>query len=120
MTAVVGAAPGTTATGPRLRTRRGGLIRAIRHNPKAMAGAIMLSIFTIVAIAPQWFTTISDPNQRASPVSLPPSHDHPLGTTAYGQDVLAWLIWGTRQSLVVAVVVGAVATLFSVLIGVSA
>ncbi len=51
---------------------------------------------------------------------LPPSHGHLLGTTAFGQDIWAQLVWGTRQSLLVAVIAGALASVLSVIIGISA
>jgi peptide/nickel transport system permease protein len=43
-----------------------------------------------------------------------------LGTTGNGQDILSQLIWSTRQSLLLAIVAGVMATIVSVLIGVSA
>src|SRR5262249_49688869 len=49
-----------------------------------------------------------------------PSSAHWFGTTAYGQDVLSQLIWGTRQSILIAFLVGGLATAISVLVGVSA
>ncbi len=45
------------------------------------------------------------------------SAEHPLGTTALGEDVLSQLIWGTRLSLLVGLVAGAIATFVSVVIG---
>ena len=77
-------------------------------------------MFTVIAIVPQWFTSIHHPTQRAFELSLPPSSDHWLGTTAFGQDVLAQLIYGTRETLVIAFVVGALSTILSVIVGVSA
>jgi peptide/nickel transport system permease protein len=52
--------------------------------------------------------------------ALGPSREHLLGTTAYGQDIFSQLIWGTRLSLVIALAVGALATVLAVLVGVSA
>src|SRR5439155_24577113 len=51
---------------------------------------------------------------------LGPSCAHWLGTTAYGGDVLSQLIWGTRQSMIIAFAVGGLATALAVLVGVSA
>ena len=45
---------------------------------------------------------------------------HLLGTTAYGQDMWAQLVWGTRNVLIIALVVGLAATAIAVLIGVAA
>ncbi|HXY79759.1 MAG TPA: ABC transporter permease, partial [Gaiellaceae bacterium] len=49
-----------------------------------------------------------------------PSAHHLLGTTAYGQDILSQLIWGTRLSIVIALAAGGLATALAVLVGVSA
>jgi peptide/nickel transport system permease protein len=105
------------------RRRRGAgmsVWRAIRGNGKALTGAILLLIFVIAAAFPQLFTPVTKPNNRAYPLSLPPSPEHLLGTTSYGQDIWSQLVWGTRETLIVAVVAGALASILSVLIGVTA
>ncbi len=70
----------------------------------------MLVIFVVAAAAPQLFTSVTDPNLRAFDLSLPPGPGHLLGTTAFGQDIWAQLVWGTRQSLLIAVIAGALAS----------
>lgn len=108
----------------RVRGRRNGaaitIWRAVRGNGKALTGAILLLIFLVAAIFPQLFTSVQNPNQRAYALRLPPSPEHILGTTAFGQDIWGQLVWGTRETLVVAVVAGALASVLSVLIGVAA
>src|SRR4051812_44929235 len=89
-------------------------------NPKATVGLGIFVVFALLAIAPQLFTSVRRPNDLAFEPALPPSVDHLLGTTALGQDIWAQLVYGTRQSLVIAVVAGLFATVLSVLIGVSA
>jgi peptide/nickel transport system permease protein len=122
MSATIVASPPGTAEVPRRSSRRpgSGLLAAVRSNRKAMVGVALLVVFLVVAAFPQLFTSIDDPDRHAFELGLPPSSDHLLGTTAFGQDVLAQLIYGTRQSLVIAVVVGGLATVLSVLVGVSA
>ena len=122
MTALlVGAGTATTAPPPSTGRRRGGgLLRSIRSNPKALAGLFLFVIFCVLAAAPGWFTSVDNPNALEFVPSLQPSGAHWLGTTALGQDIWAQLVYGTRQSLVIAVVAGLFATLLSVLIGVSA
>lgn len=102
------------------RIRGAGLLRAIIGNKKALVGSIMLAIFVIVAIVPQLFTSIHDPNGKQFAQMLPPSPSHLLGTNAFGQDIWAQLVWGTRPSLFVAVVAGALASVLSIIVGVSA
>jgi peptide/nickel transport system permease protein len=115
---------GTTGTAevPRRSSKRrgGGLLGAIRSNRKAMVGAFLLLLFAVLAAVPQLFTSIHHPDAHAFDLGLPPSSQHWLGTTAFGQDIYAQLIYGTRESLVIAVVVGGLATILSVLVGVSA
>lgn len=108
----------------RARPRRAGagraLWHAIRGNGKALTGAVLLLIFVVAAAFPTLFTPVTNPNARSFALSLPPSGAHLLGTTSYGQDIWAQLVWGTRQTLVVAVIAGALASVLSVLIGVAA
>jgi len=122
MSATILAAPTGTAELPRRSSRKrgGGLIAAVRSNRKAMVGVVLLVIFVILAAVPQWFTSVHNPDAHQFDLGLPPSSEHWLGTTAFGQDIYAQLIYGTRETLVIAVVVGGLATVLSVLIGVSA
>jgi peptide/nickel transport system permease protein len=114
---LTGAAPATAAPVTR---RRGGALRSVLRNRKAAIGLVLFVIFVVLAAVPQLFTSVTDPNRLAFPPALPPSGDHLLGTTALGQDIWAQLVYGTRQSLVIALVAGFFATVLSVLIGVSA
>jgi len=122
MSATILAAPTGTAELPRpsSRKRGGGMIAAVRSNRKAMVGVVLLLIFLVLAAVPQWFTSVHNPDAHQFDLGLTPSSAHWLGTTAFGQDIYAQLIYGTRESLVIALVVGGLATVLSVLIGVSA
>ena len=112
------AAPPAAPSSPR---RRGGaFLRAVLRNRKAMIGVIIFLVFSVMAAVPQLFTSVTEPNKLAFPPALPPSREHLLGTTSLGQDIWAQLVYGTRQSLVIALVAGFFATVLSVLIGVSA
>jgi peptide/nickel transport system permease protein len=102
------------------RRGNGRFVSALRRNPKATAGLIIFMLFAALALAPQLFTSVRRPNDLAFLPSLPPSGEHLLGTTTLGQDIWAQLVYGTRQSLLIAVVAGLFATVLSVIIGVSA
>jgi peptide/nickel transport system permease protein len=95
------------------------LWRAIAHNRKALVGLGLLLFFLVLAIFPGQIApykgTATDFGR-----GLGPSAHHWFGTTAYGQDVLSQLIWGTRESVVIAFAVGGLATAIAVLVGVSA
>ena len=97
----------------------GNLARALAGNRKALVGSAMLAFFAFCALFPGVLAA-DDPNAEIYARGAAPSAAHLLGTTSYGQDVFSQLIWGTRQSLVIAVVVGGLATVLSVAIGVTA
>jgi len=97
----------------------GRLWRAIRSNKKAFAGALLLAIFTLLAIFP-WAIARDNPEAEIYARSIGPSSAHLLGTTYYGQDLFAQAVWGTRETLVIAVVSGALSTFLSVIMGLAA
>ena len=119
----VAAAGGPPAGAPSPASRAGGRAgqfwRALRHSRKGTIGAIILLFFVVLAIFPGEIAPYN-PSAIGFGQSLPPSAAHWLGTTAQGQDIFSQLIWGTRQSLLIAVAAGGLATLIAVLVGVSA
>ncbi len=106
---------------PAGRTLRGMLdaLAPVFQNRKAVAGAIILLAFTLVAVfAP--VISPGDPNDLVARRHLAPSSEHWFGTSGAGQDVFDQTVWGTRQSLTVGVAVGILTTAMAVLIGMSA
>ncbi len=93
--------------------------RAIASNRKAVAGVALLAMFSLVAILAPVISPY-DPNALKFGQMLPPSGGHLLGTTGAGQDIFSQLLWSTRESLLLAIVAGVMATAISVVIGVSA
>jgi peptide/nickel transport system ATP-binding protein/peptide/nickel transport system permease protein len=95
------------------------VFRAVARNRKAMVGLVLLLGFVVLALIPGQIAP-DDPRAKIYPRGLGPSWHHLFGTTAYGEDVFSQLVWGTRQSLLIALLVGGLATLIAVVIGVSA
>jgi peptide/nickel transport system permease protein len=93
--------------------------RAVRSNRKATAGTVLLVIFILVALFPGLIAH-DNPNADAYAPHLGLSSAHLLGTTAYGQDMWAQLVWGTRNVLTIAFTVGLAATAIAVLVGIAA
>ena len=93
--------------------------KAIARSPKATAGAVIMLVFVILAIAPGLFTRDS-PTAEIYTRNLPASGQHLFGTTGLGQDVFAQAIYGTRAVLEIAIGAGLASTLIAALIGVSA
>lgn len=109
-------APGGGVAGARSLRR---MARAITANRKATAGAALLVIFCLVALFPGVIAH-DDPTAAIYGRSLGPSAQHLLGTTAFGQDMFAQVVYGTRPVLLIAFGVGLGATIIAMLIGVAA
>jgi peptide/nickel transport system permease protein len=94
-------------------------LRAVLTNRKATVGALILLLVCFVAAFPG---LIAPDNPQASiyAPSMSPSSKHLLGTTQIGQDVFSQLIWSTRQTLIVTLIVSAIATFISMIVGVTA
>jgi peptide/nickel transport system permease protein len=93
-------------------------IRALLGNRKALVGAVILLVMLFLAIFPGLIAPY-DPQATIFPANLGASSKHLLGTTQLGQDVFSQLIWSTRLTLWVTVVVSAIATLISMVVGVT-
>lgn len=86
--------------------------------PKARLGLIILAVFLLAAIFAPLLAPYG-PTDNAFGRSEPASAAHWLGTTAAGEDVLSQVIYGSRISVVVGFVAGALATALAVLVGLS-
>jgi peptide/nickel transport system permease protein len=94
-------------------------LRFLRRDKKAMAGSIILFVLLVITAFPGWFTP-HDPAADAYTPGIGLSWTHLLGTTAQGQDVFSQVMAGTRQSVLIALIVGFFCTVISVLIGITA
>ena len=112
----VGSGPPEEAT---RRSIGSDLWRSVAHNRKALVGLGLLLFFVVLAAFPGQIAP-DDPRAKIYPRGLGPSWHHLFGTTAYGEDVFSQLVFGTRQSILIAFAVGGLATLIAVLVGVSA
>src|SRR5215469_6878404 len=101
-----------TSLGARLR----GFWRAATANGKVTFGLIIVGFFVLLALFSPLLVH-SDANAFGSDISAAPSAAHPLGTTSYGQDVLAQVIVGARVSVALGFITGLVATIISVIVG---
>jgi peptide/nickel transport system permease protein len=108
-------APAGGITGVRSLRR---MTRAVTSNRKATAGALLLLFFCLVALIPGVIAH-DNPNAEIYPRHLGPSAQHLLGTTAFGQDLFAQLVWGTRPVVLIALVAGFGATIIAMLVGVA-
>jgi peptide/nickel transport system permease protein len=96
------------------------LAHAARLNPLATAGAVLVTVFVVLAIfapliAPHDPAQISLPNRLASP-----SAAHWLGTDELGRDTLSRLIFGARISMLVGISVVAFSLFLGLIVGCAA
>jgi len=136
ITTAPGAGPGAVPIFHRTRILR------LPRSPKVLVGLVILTVFGVVAIIGRWISPYS-PNQTDEknwvqhvlvpgtgsdtgfpaqyyPLPLPPSAAHWLGTTVFAQDAWSQLLSSTQATLLVGLLAAAIATVLSVLIGVSA
>ena len=124
-----------------LAVRRSRALRLPR-SPKVIAGLVILAPFAVVAVVGRWITPYS-PNATNGkdwvrhilvegtgpgtnvpahyyPLPLPPSGAHWLGTTVFAQDASSQLLASTQATLFVGLLAAGIATVLSVLVGVTA
>ncbi|MCA0241657.1 MAG: ABC transporter permease [Proteobacteria bacterium] len=89
--------------------------RMFARNPSAIAGSVLLALVLLVAIAGPWVLAADPFELVAAPMTPPFTAEAWLGTDYLGRDVLTGLIYGGRATLLV----GAVAALLSVAIGIT-
>jgi peptide/nickel transport system permease protein len=94
-------------------------MRALTRNRKATVGAAILLLIIFVACFPGLIAP-DDPSATNYAPNLGVSGSHLLGTTSIGQDVFSQLVWSTRQTLEVTLLVSVIATFLSAFIGVTA
>ena len=89
---------------------------------KAKIGAVLFGMFLLAAIIGPMVEPYEPGFVSLNPaLSLNhPSAQHLFGTTQTGQDVLSQVLTGIRLTIIVALAVGGIATVLSVLVGVSA
>jgi peptide/nickel transport system permease protein len=86
-----------------------GAFRRLRRNPTALAGAVIVLAFVVLALAAPLLTSYQPGSAqwsgKVTPTSVPgPSPDHWLGIDRFGSDMWTQMVYGARQSLVYGVV----------------
>ncbi len=83
------------------------------RSPSLLLGSLLVGLFLLMALASALYPV--DPNAPDFLARLkPPSPDHPLGTDPFGRDLLARILHGAKNALLV----GGIAVTVGVLLGV--
>ena len=92
-------------------------LRAAFRSPRLIVGTSIVGFFVLLAIfGPLFF---SNPNALSNAELAGPSLKHLLGTTQIGQDVFAQLVVSARDTLLIGVGAGLLATVVSIVVGIS-
>ncbi|MEU6795920.1 ABC transporter permease [Nonomuraea wenchangensis] len=90
---------------------------------KVRVGIGIIAFFAVVAIVGPWLNDLMGIGPWKidyDAIGSPPGGGHLLGTTSQGTDVLAQVIAGTRNSMVVGAVAGVIGIVLAVVVGVTA
>jgi peptide/nickel transport system permease protein len=102
---------------PAAEGRRWLMARRVFGAPFAVAGAAIVLLAVLMAVAAPVVSPYDPLKQDLSRLLVPPSTAHLVGTDNVGRDVLARVIWGTRVSLVAGFVSVAMAVVAGGLLG---
>jgi peptide/nickel transport system permease protein len=109
----VAAVPGV-ATLHGTGVRREALHFALR-NRKLVGGLAVVVLFLLAAVIGPWVA--GDPLAYVGPPAAAPSGEYPLGTTTFGQDVLAQFLHGLRATFLVGTVAALIAGVIGMVVG---
>ena len=92
---------------------------SIRKSPMAMIGIFMIATVVAIAIFAPYLAPHPDEVYHVNiKIRLqPPNREHPCGTDDHGRDILSRMVYGSRISLQVAVIVVSLATLMGTTLG---
>lgn len=86
----------------------------------AGVGAFIVGALVLAAIAAPIVAPYDPSAQDLDNRYAPPSQAHLMGTDPFGRDILSRIVWGTRISLAVGVVVVLIATVIGAILGLTA
>lgn len=101
-------------------SRRRSLLLAARRSPLAAAGALGVIAFVLLALAAPLLAPQPPDAQRLEYRLAPPGRAFPLGLDQLGRDILSRILYGARLSLVVGIVVVALAGVLGTAVGITA
>jgi len=77
--------------------------------------SIFVTLVLIGAIGPYF---VKSPTRTVGPRLMPPCREYPLGTDALGRDVMAQIVHGLRNSLIIGLFAGLIAIIIATVLGI--
>ena len=102
-----------------------GIVRVWRSSGKFRVGVVIIATLIVLALLHQLIIqlVIGDTEPLATgsfAIFLSPVWEHPLGTDRFGRDVLALVLVGLPNSLIVAGIAGVISTMIGIVVGFTA
>jgi len=109
-------APPTATTVP---ARRNKLVAFLRAQPLGAAGLFVIIIMVVAAAFPQTLSPYEPEAINFGAMLAPPSWENPLGTDAFGRDILTRIIYGTRTALTIGFLASFIGCSLGALLGIA-
>jgi len=91
--------------------------KELRRKPSFIISAVIIIIMVVMALFPQWFTSVDPRACRLIDALQTPNAEHRFGTDLQGCDYYARTIYGARTSVSIGLLVTFTATLIAVTLG---
>ncbi|MEJ5249441.1 ABC transporter permease [Caldilinea sp.] len=88
----------------------------LRYDGRFRVASLFLML-TLLLAALAWFSPYPPTRTFMTPQDLPPSLEHPFGTNSRGQDLLWWMAFAVRNSLILGVITAVVSRLIAIFVG---
>lgn len=89
----------------------------LRTNRAALVGAVLLALIALACALLPWLFGLDPHATQPAARHLPPGTDHPFGTDALGRDLLARVLVGGQTSLAIGIAATASSVVIGVLVG---
>src|SRR5512145_888031 len=96
---------------------RSHFLTRLRQEPTTLVGLLLLILFALAALLAPVLSPYDPLSQNISESLYPPSLDHLLGTDKLGRDMFSRMLYGARISIVVGLVVVAMAGSLGAFVG---
>jgi peptide/nickel transport system permease protein len=89
----------------------------LRRNPVTVIGMVITLGLFFVALFSPWIAPYNPIEQNIAIRLQPPTVNHPFGTDEFGRDILSRVLWGSRLSLGVGILVVIISLMIGTILG---